>query len=360
MHLQRFSTTTTDSNERGRQIGERWSEHLRTTSKLYLDFFIAAGLEHDWIRETAMRSHDSLRAWRPALAAELDACALGAGMAPWHLQVVNARTEIIAGAASAAGAECSTAIYCPPGGDAQQTIQTWDWHEELVPEGLLLEICPEPGKSVKVFTEFGALGKIGVNSNGIGVHFNILSHTSDDASGGVPVHAIARAILDEANTLEDAIAIACSARVSASTALTIASSNGSGSAPGAISIELSPAGTRVVPMDHTGWLIRTNHFLDPELGAGDTIASNSVTRERFAHLQSVRTAMAGLDATEMARAMCGDDGPGAVVCFHPDYKLPAVDRWKTLLTIRLDTSAGELEVAASNPYEASLSGFTRF
>ncbi|MFJ6419264.1 C45 family autoproteolytic acyltransferase/hydolase [Paeniglutamicibacter sp. NPDC091659] len=358
MHLQRFSTTTTDPQERGRQIGARWSEQIRNTSELYVGFFVAMGLDHDWIRTKAEHSHDALRIWRPALAEELDACSLGAGVPAWHLQAVNARTEILAAAASAGGAECSTVIYSPSGANAPQTIQTWDWHEELVPEGLLLELIPAPGRTVKLFTEFGALGKIGVNSHGIGLHFNILSHVSDDASGGVPVHAIARAILDEASTLEDAVAIAASARVSASTALTVVSSNGY--APGSVSIELSPAGTRVVPMDGNGWLIRTNHFLDPGLGVGDTIPSNSATRERFAHLESARTDMAGREANEMASAMCGNEGPEAVVCFHPDYNLPAIDQWKTLLTIRLDTIACDLEVAATNPYEASLTGFTRF
>lgn len=359
LQLQQFSTTTTtDSRERGRQLGQRFGDKLRRTSQLYIDFFVSMGLESGWIRATAERSHDALRGWRPYLAQELEACAAAAEIPAWHLYVVNARTEILAAASLAGGAECSTAVHTQPGQAAPQTIQTWDWHDELSPDGLLLELKSGSGNTVKLFTEYGALGKIGVNSDGIGLHFNILSHASDDDSGGVPVHAIARAILDEATSLDDAIAIAASARVSASTAFTIV--GGSDPDRDLISIETSPAGLRVVEADPTGWLIRTNHFLDPELGSGDTIPANSATTERFAHLESMRNHMSGLQIRDMAHAMCGAAGPAAVVCFHPDYEKPVADRWKTLLTVGIDVTACALDLSPSNPYDASLTGFTRF
>ena len=239
-----------------------------------------------------------------------------------------------------------------------ETIQTWDWHDFLVPEGLLLAFPSVAGLDVKLFTEFGTPAKIGVNSAGLGLHFNILSHASDSGAGGVPVHAVARRILDEAHSIADARHIAASATVSASTVLTVFESDASGS--GAASLELSPSGLGVVEPDADGWLLHTNHFLDSELIRGDTMPADSTTFERFAQLDRVRSALAGLDPTARALAACGGQGADADICMTPDPALPRIDQWATLLTIAVDTTAFALDVYPGRPDEAAAAGFTRF
>ena len=51
------------------------------------------------------------------------------------------------------------------------------------------------GHWVKTFSEPGMPAKIGLNSAGLSINFNILHHTADSALGGVPVHVVARRIL---------------------------------------------------------------------------------------------------------------------------------------------------------------------
>jgi isopenicillin-N N-acyltransferase-like protein len=51
------------------------------------------------------------------------------------------------------------------------------------------------------------LGKIGVNNHGVGVHLNILHHGADGGPIAVPVHVLARAVLDGASGLGEALAI---------------------------------------------------------------------------------------------------------------------------------------------------------
>lgn len=363
MHLHRYTSTARSPRERGVDIGRTWDAPTRTAAKLYYDFFATLGVAPQTVRAVAEQSHEALRSWSPALAEEAEGWADGAGLETWQLGVVNARTEILAAAPKKASShECSTAVYAPAGHGAPQTLQTWDWHDDLAPEGLLLELTPAPGRTTKTFTEFGTLGKIGVNSEGLGLHFNILSHASDDDSAGVPVHAIARRILDEASSIDEAIAIASSARVSASTVYTVftATADSSSTPRQAVSIEVSPAGTGVVEAGSDGWLLHTNHFLDPHLALGDAIDDGALSPQRLAHLGQVRTGLAGLGITDRAKHFCASEGESSVVCFHPDASAPRHEQWQTLLTISVNTGACSLDYAAANPADAARGGFTIF
>nr|WP_240979536.1 C45 family peptidase [Streptomyces sp. HNM0574] len=347
-----LTTVTTDPRARGEAIGTRFAAQVRRVAERYTRHFAVLGIAEPRVRELALRSHESLRAWAPELAAESDACADAAGVERWRVAAVGARTEVLAG--KDARGECSTVVFGAGHGAAPQTMQTWDWHASLVPDGLLHRYTPRPGHTVALFTEFGAPGKIGVNSAGLGVHFNILFHRSDSDAGGVPVHAIARRVLDEAETLDQAVDLVATARVSASTALTVVT------AAGTASLELSPAGMAVVPADADGRLLHTNHFLDAGLAAGDVAPEDTVTAQRLAHLKTVTPAAPALPAAARARALCGDAGADAVVCLRPDPAKPPHEQWGTLLTIGLDLDACALDHTTGTLHEASRHGFDRF
>lgn len=369
MQLHRHTSTAHHPRERGLDIGRTWDAQTRTAAKLYSDFFATLGIGPRKVRDIAEQSQEALRAWSPELAEEAEGWADGAGLETWQLSVVNARTEILAAAPKKVSShECSTAVYAPAGAKAPQTLQTWDWHDDLAPEGLLLELTPAPGRTTKTFTEFGTLGKIGVNSVGLGLHFNILAHASDDDSAGVPVHAIARRILDEATSIDEAIGIASSARVSASTVYTVFTAASAGTqAAGhnstprrAVSIEVSPSGTAVVDAGSDGWLLHTNHFLDPRLALEDAIDDDALSPQRLAHLGRVRTELAGLGVADRAKEFCSSEGARSVVCFHPDASAPRHEQWQTLLTISIDAGECSLAYAAANPADAARVGFQLF
>lgn len=357
MRLRTLKSAQRDPVARGRALGAAFTAQYRRTAELYLEHFAELGVPTPDVRAIAERSHAALTDWAPGLAADSDAIADAAGLERWRLAAVGARTEILAAAPPRGEGECSTAVHVRAGRPAE-SIQTWDWHDFLVPEGLLLAFPSAAGLDVKLFTEFGTAAKIGVNSAGLGLHFNILSHVSDSAAGGVPVHAIARRILEEAGSIEDARRIAASATVSASTVLTVFASDSAGSR--AASLELSPAGLGVVEPGPDGWLLHTNHFLDPVLSAGDTMPADSTTAERYAHLDGVRGGLADLEPAARALAVCGGRGAGAAVCMTPDPALPRLDQWATLLTVGVDTAGFALDVYAGRPDQAATAGFTRF
>ncbi|MEU6664219.1 C45 family peptidase [Streptomyces sp. NPDC046821] len=356
MKLHTLRTTTTDPHERGREIGTRYADQVRDISARYLAHFAVLGIPEATVRDIVAHSHDALRAWYPGPAVESDAIAEASGLEPWQVAAVGARTEVLA--AAPGKGECTTAVYAPPAGGPPETIQTWDWHDALTPDGLLLSLVTGIGRRVKLFTEFGTAAKIGVNDAGLGLHFNILHHRSDQATGGVPVHAVARRVLEEATTVGEARDIAASATLSASTVLTVATYRDGRAA--AASIEMSPSGIAVVEPDADGWVVHTNHFLDPGLADGDTSSPESVSAERYLHARGVLGAMTGRSAPERAAAFCGGEGADAVVCVRADASRPGHEQWSTLLTASLDLPGFALQHRAGNPDTAAREGLDQF
>ena len=344
---------------RGLEIGSTFAAQIRDAADRYHAFFTLRGLPEATVREIAQNSLAALQDWCPRLATELVATAAGAGVETWRLAALNARTEVLAAIGPDSEGECSTMVYAPEGSEPE-TMQTWDWHADLCPTGLVIEFVPGDDDAsthhlvtrVRLFTELGVLGKIGVNDAGLGVHFNILHHASDRPTGGVPVHAVARRILEEARSLEEAETIARSARVSASTVITVAVNSASGQR--AASLELSPAGVATVLPDHDGWLLHTNHYLDPVLVGGEATRDPSTTYARYDHLRSRVPMLAHLPVRERAAQFAGPKGALAPVCFTPNPADPPHEQWTTLLTISLELAAGRLSYAPANPQTRAL------
>ncbi|MGW6413641.1 C45 family autoproteolytic acyltransferase/hydolase [Streptomyces sp. NPDC055055] len=358
MKLHILRSTTPDPRERGREIGTRYADRVRDVSARYLAHFEVLGIPDATVREIAAASRDALRDWYPDLAEESDGIAEAAGIEPWQAAAVGARTEVLAAAPVPGTGECTTAVYAPPAGGPPETIQTWDWHDSLTPDGLLLSLVTGAGRRVKLFTEFGTAAKIGVNDAGLGLHFNILRHRSDSAAGGVPVHAVARRVLEEATTVAEARDLVASAKVSASTVLTVAAYR-DGRAEAA-SVEMSPSGLAVLEPGADGWLVHTNHFLGAGLADGDLSVPETVSVARYEHARAVRGGMTGRSAQERAAAFCGGDGAAAVVCVRADPSQPGHERWGTLLTVSLDLPGFALAYRAGTPDTAAREGLEQF
>ncbi|MCK2220182.1 C45 family peptidase [Actinomadura sp. ATCC 31491] len=343
-----FASTQLDPRARGKELGTARRAAITANLAGYGDLFAAAGASPPQVRAWGERALERSAAWSPRLAEELAGIAAGAGLEPWQVAAVNARTEILAAVAATGEGECSTSVVLPGGGAAPRTVQTWDWHDHLREAPMLWELEPFPGHVVRTFTEAGVLAKIGVSTAGLGVHFNILRHRSDHAELGVPVHLIARRILDEAATVEEAAALARSATVSASTVITVVTGRA------AASIEISPAGVAVIPNGPDGVLQHCNHFLDAALAEGERHATDRPsTYERLRHLSEHVEELGGEDPTGRARAMLSHGPEHAPVCAHPDLSQPIDQRWETLATIALDLPAARLRVHRGGPCQVT-------
>ncbi|MFC4564166.1 C45 family autoproteolytic acyltransferase/hydrolase [Nocardiopsis mangrovi] len=348
MTVHTFTTPAAGPAQRARAFGTAWRTQIGANLEDYLRLFAAVGAPAGRVRPWAERALEQTAAWAPALADEITGIATGAGIEPWQAAALNARTEILAAAGHRGRGECSTAVVLPGAGRAPRTTQTWDWHDAIGHDLVVWAFEPRPGHTVRCFTEFGVLGKIGVNSSGLGLHFNILRHVSDHAEIGVPVHVVARRILDEATTVEEATAIARSARVSASTVISVATFDGEhGRTRG---LELCPMGVAELEPDENGVLLHTNHFLDPALAEGQQeILDGSSTHPRLAALHDRVTPLGSPDPLDRARSLLDHNPDGTGICCHPDPAKPIHERWQTLLTITLDLETTHLTYHDGGP-----------
>jgi isopenicillin-N N-acyltransferase-like protein len=317
-----------DAHERGVALGGAERDGILACWAGYERLFDAN--PRDFAEATMARIHE----WAPGLAAEIEGIASGAGLETWQVAALNARTEILARGRG----ECSTFV-CPP-----RTIQTWDWHEHLTGIAFVWELEPRAGHVVRTFTEYGMVGKIGINSAGLAVHLNILHHASDGDGVGVPVHVVARRILDEAQSVDEAAEIARSADVCASTVITAVDRTS------AACLELCPDGLAEL-RPHDGVLLHTNHFLDPRLAEGeDAREEDPGSWDRLTRLeQRVDELRDASDHVELADAMLHHDAP---ICCHPEDGAPFGERYATLATISFDLEAGRMHLRAGGPCAA--------
>ncbi|WP_427885502.1 C45 family autoproteolytic acyltransferase/hydrolase [Kribbella sp. GL6] len=347
-------STATDPVERGQEIGRRWRDRIAGTVEDYDWLFRAAGLSESSVRRIADECLEALHGWDPALAAEARGIAAGAGLPVWRVGALNARTEILVRGAIAGLKECTTAALVVPG-RPPRVLQTWDWIPQASNFTVLRHTSPA-GLGVVTFAENGVVGKIGVNTAGLGVLFTLLCHRSDGSTTGVPVHAVVRRVLDNATTVAQAVAIARSAPVTASAALTVVTRNGE-----AATVELSPAGSAELRPTNDGYLLHTNHFLDPELTTGDRlVAVGDDTLPRMTALVGLRSALTGADRTAWARGLVSHWEDGAPICAHPRADADVTNRWETKMMLTFDLIRPSLIVQEGKPCEATADRWLEF
>jgi isopenicillin-N N-acyltransferase like protein len=358
MHVEIDST---DPFERGRQRGAQVAAPLQATWPIYQSLFAVtardAGRDPVDISAVAHACLDALSPWSPDLLRELEGVSAGTGLPLTTVMALNARTEVFAVAGGTSVTECSTIVETAGTAGTALSAQTWDWHEELA-HGWHLQTVRKGERSYVGLSEFGMLAKIGVNSAGLGIHFNLLRHVSDAQPGyddqtaalrgGVPVHLVAAAILGSADTVGEALDLVRSAPIAASTVITVVTPEE------AACLEMSAAGVGVVePSD--GWLVHTNHFLDPRLAEGEAVTEFvTTTFEREDLLRSRVKAVAGpQDVEELTTMLCAHDEDGASVCRHPGPGDPHGYRSATLATVALDVERRQAHVFEDGPCRRS-------
>ena len=230
--------------------------------------------------------------------------------------------------------------------------QTWDWHEELGDSWLVWTVDLPDGRSFHTLTEYGVLAKIGLNSDGVGLLFNILHH-DDDAAGSattVPVHVVARRVLEEARNVEAAAELAASAPVSASTSLTLVGEDGGRARSRCV--ELWPGGPGTIDPPTAAPFVRTNHFLSPAAIGGDrepVLGPDSF--HRFEVLSGRLADRTPASVGECFEALCSHDGGSGALCAHPDRAARFGARYATLATVAIDVGAKAMTVRAGGPCE---------
>ena len=180
--------------DRGRRQGDLLKERIHKTIDFYKKQFL---IPEEEILRIANEFRDSTKAFREDLYIEIEAMARAAEADPVWIYALNGRTELL----NLNPMECTTLAF-----RKQRLIgQNWDWDVEVEELAVILDIEKEDGHRIITMTEPGMIGKIGMNSSGLGVCLNFMS-IEDYRPYGVPLHVLLRTILDS-KTLEEALSL---------------------------------------------------------------------------------------------------------------------------------------------------------
>ena len=172
---------------------------------------------------------------------------------------INVRTEITFGLFS----DGCTALSWRTD-DASFLAQNWDWMEAQK-ENLVALTIAQPGKpTIKMITEAGLIGKIGLNSAGVGVCLNAIKAKGMDPSR-IPCHLGLRMVLESASR-EDAVRKLEGCGVASSCHMLVAD------ALGGTGLEWSSKDLRKIEMNSSSQVFHTNHYLaEHQKGVVDTV-----------------------------------------------------------------------------------------
>lgn len=343
-----FRSTTHDPFGRGDEFGRRFKAEIQANIKSYTGLFERVDPGKIDIRAAGATALQLTRDYAPWLHDEMLGLAEGSGVDARLIGALNARTEILAAARASLRGECSAIIHLNSALDAPVAVQTWDWYKAFEDRWLVWEIPQADGSVTKTMTEFGIVGKSGLNTRGIGLLFTILHHERDGQSIGLPVHVAARAVLDSAAGIIGAIQTLQKAKVSASSSINLVSyENGMGKA---ISAELHPGGPSFVLPDPSGFLVHTNHFLAPEPAMHDTepkaFPDTLLRRDLLLRQLHGTPDISAETVLELIRRHEGGDG--SVFC-NAEPDADPLEAYETLSTVILDVGKGALSVLKGGP-----------
>jgi isopenicillin-N N-acyltransferase-like protein len=297
-----------------------------------------------------------IRAFRPALADEIEGIAAGAQQSPEALFAINARTELLVGGALAGGAvgECSTVALLD--GQGALLAQNWDFHPDLAGSRVVWTIDLPGGRGLTTFTEAGIVGKVGVSSDGVALAINFLATDVDGGLDGVAIHVLCRVLLEEARTVREARELIAATPVSASVSMTVAGPDAGGVT--ARVFEVWPGGMAEVALDpQRGWIAHTNHFLGA-IGARDVLADSrdsASTHDRLAQLTAAlgNGTVAGTAGVTELLSTRGARGLEPIYRFDDGY-LPWLERCTTLATLAFEVPSGRMWLRGEGSPDAPL------
>ena len=353
------------AHERGQQHGLQAKARIERSIATYARLFAWYGIDWRGAQRLGAGYRDVIGNLDPALLAEIEGIAAGAGRHVDEILALNARTEIlppsyrgephpdrrkIAAANAKEGVadwgECTAVAVKPARSTTGTTLlaQNWDWLGAQRAALVLLRVRNTGGASCLTLTEAGMLAKIGLNSRGFGVCLNILRSSDDGSHPGVPVHVLLRALL-ERDSVADAVAFASGLSYGASSNVLCADAAGDTAA-----LEFSPRGLEVV-RGAAAALCHTNHFLAPAAARHQaSLAPSLSTLPRLARITALTGAHRGRFSPADLQRMLRDESDGYLsICRRPDPALAPEACIETVASVVMDLGERVMYIAPDVP-----------
>lgn len=244
------------------EIGKGHGEQAKSEVHYSLDsyeklFWHEANLRWEQALESAKKHMDFIEKSNSALLEEMDGVAKGASVDFDDILALNARSEIALTSNKRDG--CTSLAIMPPLADRAYLGQNWDWRAAQSKSIIITEIAQHNRPTINMITEGGIIGKIGMNSAGLGVCLNALR--ANVKSEKLPIHLGLREILN-ASTMAEAESKVDNKKMASAANFLIAQHNGSFRK--AVNMEVSPLGDDKKVTD-SEYLFHTNHFCSGRL-----------------------------------------------------------------------------------------------
>ncbi|KAL9118451.1 MAG: hypothetical protein Q9187_005003 [Circinaria calcarea] len=162
---------------------------------------------------------------------------------------MNVRTEIAYGMFS----DGCTALSWKTD-EASFLAQNWDWQQEQAPNLIRLKIQQQSKPTIDMVTEAGIIGKIGLNSAGVGVCLNAIRARGVDFTK-LPCHLALRACL-ESSSRSEAVEALNKAGVASACHILVADPTGG------VGLECSHLDIINILMSSQNVVTHTNHFVN--------------------------------------------------------------------------------------------------
>jgi isopenicillin-N N-acyltransferase-like protein len=339
--------------ERGRQYGRQARDRIEVSLSIYHQAFDKKQIAWSEVRRRARDFMPRIAAYDATLLEEIEGIAEGADVEVERIVALNARTELLYGAATSAPppedqAEGCTSALALPATTADGLLihgQNWDWISDCVRSAVVVRIDCGDGNPMLSFMEAGMLARAGFNAAGLALTGNFLASDRDRGRPGVPIPLLRRRIL-RSNNLGAAVGEVYLAPRAFSNNLMISHVAG-------VAVDLETAPDEVFwlkPQD--GLLVHSNHFKTDGARAklrdvGLEVSPDSLYRDD--RVQEVLAAHRGrIDVEHFKTAFRDNFGLPKAVCRIPTPG-PGGTESATVATIIMKPAAGRMWIAPQ-PY----------
>lgn len=272
--------------EIGLTHGRAAKSKIHGSISCYTAYFAeTAGLDWSRAKAIALQFEPSISSKWPSYLEEMRGIADGAGVSLACILALNVRTEIAIGLMrdDTPMDGCTTLWWRTE--RESWLARNWDWVVEQK-NNLVNVTIEQTGKpAIKMITEAGIIGKIGLNEQGVGVALNAVRAKGIDASR-LPVHLGLRMALESSSAKEAEKKIRGFGIASASS-IGIADAQ-----EGGFALECSCKGFGKVERNGEGRMFHSNHFLVKQEGVVD-IRKPTDTLQRITRIEELTARIKG-------------------------------------------------------------------
>ena len=324
-------TVKGNNKEIGKQLGTLIGDRILKTLDFYKGVFKR---DEEQILKYARLFQRSISTFSNDYAIEIESMAETIDIDPLWLYALNARSEIMNKFAN----ECTASYFKT----SRLLGQNWDWAKELEELAVILRMKQDGKPDILQMTEPGILGKIGLNSTGLGVCLNFL-HIDGYDPKDVPTHVLLRGILD-CNSIDEAKDLVKKHSNGRTSNFLIGDQFGN-------YFDVEFAGNEQFILDSDkDQFIHTNHYLGKKLNPETEEFASSYSRFRRGNEIVFNYSNPGID--EFKNLLLDKTNTDLPIC--RTYKKPINDLLETtgtICSIIMDLEQKQLHITRGNPFE---------